>query len=239
MRVVPFVLEVQLERSPINIAALIPAAGRGERLGRGPKALLPLGETTLLGYAVTVFEGYVDEVVVAVSGDMRVEAQRCVGEGGRLLVVGGKTRQETVRKLLEATTADTVLIHDAARPFLPRGVLEAALSATLKHGAASVVRPVADTLIRATTGETVERSSLRAVQTPQGFRRDLVLEAHKQAEKRNVRATDDAALVRLLGHPVTLVEGSAWLMKVTTPADYELAQALVKAWQSKVSSDET
>ena len=228
-----FLVLLQLERSPISVAALIPAAGRGERLGRGPKALLLLGDTTLLGYAVTAFEGYVDEVVVAVSADMWDEAQNQVGERGRL-VEGGATRQATVRHLLNATDADSVLIHDAARPFLPRGVLEAVLSATVKHGAASVVRPVADTLIRAATGETVKRESLRAVQTPQGFERDLVLEAHKQAEKRSVSATDDAALVRLSGHPVELVEGSAWLMKVTTPADYEMAQALVEVWQAKV-----
>lgn len=215
-----------------RVAALIPAAGTGERLGRGPKAFVEVGGRTLLERAVGSFVGRVDEVVVAVSPDMCGEAERLVGRAARV-VLGGETRQESVYRLLETTHAEAVLVHDAARPFLPPEVIGAVREAVARSGAASIVMPVADTLVRAETGETIDRTPLRAVQTPQGFRREWLLEAHRYAQERGVQVTDDAALVRALGRGVALVEGSAWLMKVTTPADLEMAEALARVWDER------
>ena len=219
----------RLSEVAARVAALVPAAGEGVRLGRGPKALVELCGKSLLERAVGAFEGHVDEVMVAVSASMRetVEARL---EGRVKLVAGGATRQASVLNLLEATDADLVLIHDAARPFLSSDVIKAVTAETERAGAVSVVTPVADTLIELATGDPVDRQRLRAVQTPQGFRRALLLEAHHHALSQKVEATDDAGLVRLLGHPVALVEGSGWLMKVTTPADLELARALAVKW---------
>lgn len=224
-----------LNLSKQSVAALIPAAGQGERLGRGPKAFLPLGEGTLLSTSVTAFSGLVDEIIVAVSEAMLpdIGAHLDSSTGKVTPVLGGTTRQATVYTLLKAARSDLVLIHDAARPFLSKEVIQRTLTAVRETGAASVVRPVADTLVRAETGETVPRDPLRAVQTPQGFRLDLILEAHRTALEHGTTATDDAALVRLLGHEVALVEGSAWLMKITTPTDYALAQALAKSWHAQ------
>lgn len=216
----------------MKIAALIPAAGEGTRLGKGPKAFLPLGEGSLLSHAIAAFENQVDEIVVAISETMRAEIYNHVDANVRV-TRGGKLRQETVYHLLQQTTADIVLIHDAARPFLPAKIIQDSIEAVEHYGAATVTRPVADTLIRKATGEVVARDELRAVQTPQSFRRDLILRAHEEALAKHIEATDDAALVRLLGHEVALVEGSSWLEKITTPDDYERAQALVEVWKRR------
>ena len=134
--------------------------------------------------------------------------------------------------LLRETDADIVLIHDAARPFLSRRVIADVIAAVETYDAASVVTTVADTLIEAESGRVIDRGTLRAVQTPQGFRRELILAAHEQARRSGYTATDDADLVRGLGHEVALVEGSSWLMKVTTQADLELAEALAAVWDA-------
>ncbi len=212
----------------MKIAALIPAAGSGTRLGKGPKAFLPLGDGSLLSYTIAAFENHVDEIIVAISETMQTDVTKHVGKSR--VIQGGVTRQESVHCLLGATSAEIVLIHDAARPFLPAKVIEDSIKAVKKYGAATVVRPVADTLIHKDTLDVVPRENLRAVQTPQSFLRALILKAHEEAVAKNVVVTDDAALVNLLGHSVALVEGSSWLDKITTLDDYERAQALVDIW---------
>jgi len=127
-----------------KVAALIPAAGEGLRLGRGPKALVTLAGETLLSRAVRAFAGCADETLVAVSRGMMAGLE--APEGARL-VRGGETRQASVYNLLRATDADIVLIHDAARPFLGRRVIADVIAAVKTHGAASVVTTVADTLL--------------------------------------------------------------------------------------------
>jgi 2-C-methyl-D-erythritol 4-phosphate cytidylyltransferase len=216
----------------MKLAALIPAAGDGTRLGKGPKAFLPLDDQSLLTHAVAALQAYVDEIVVAISEGMQETILEHVRPQVKL-VLGGKTRQETVYQLLQATDADIVLIHDAARPFLPAKVIHDSVEAVQRYGAATVTKAVADTLICKSTGDVVTRDELRAVQTPQSFLRELILEAHEKARANNIAATDDAALVRHLGHDVALVEGSSWLEKITTPDDYERARGLVRIWKEK------
>lgn len=210
-------------------AALIPAAGSGERLGKGPKALLPLGDKTMLEYSLETFSSLVDEVVIAVSEEMLPQLPASITKHHQI-IQGGVNRQETVFKLLQATDAEIVLVHDAARPFLSKSIVSKIISVVVRSGAATTARAVADTLIDVRSSTQPEREHLRAIQTPQGFWRELILRAHRSAYEDGFRATDDAALVRRLGHPVELVQGSAWLMKVTTAADYEMAQALAGVW---------
>ncbi len=214
----------------MKVAALIPAAGEGLRLGLGPKALVQIAGETLLSRAVRAFAGAVDETLVAVSPAM---LRGLEPPPGVRLVPGAETRQGSVYNLLQETDADIVLIHDAARPFLSRRVIEAVIASVEACGAASVVTAVADTLLEAETGRVIDRGALRAVQTPQGFRRDLILAAHDRALHSGYAATDDADLMRALGHEVALVEGSSWLMKVTTAADLELAEALAAVWDTR------
>lgn len=212
-----------------RVAALIPAAGHGTRLGRGPKAFVAVAGRPLLAWAVAAVAPWVDEVVVAVPEDAQDAATAVVttaaGGTAARVVVGGSTRQATVSRLAGATEAPIVLVHDAARPFLDRATVMAALAATRAHGACTVATDVVDTLVRAADGAPIDRDGLRAVQTPQGFRRELLLRAHAVAMARGVSATDDAALVRALGVAVAWVPGGAHLFKVTGPGDLALAEA--------------
>lgn len=213
----------------ITVAALIPAAGKGERLGLGPKAYLPLGEKSLLKHVTEAFEAHVDEVIVAVSQDMLQDVAKHLSQESKV-IVGGSSRQETVFKLLEACSCDYVLIHDAARPFISAELIQTCIKTLSKLDALSVAKAVVDTLITKDEGSVVDRSKLLAVQTPQGFKKDLIMRAHRHAVVNNLAATDDAGLVRLLGYEVSIVEGNTWLMKLTTKEDYEMAKLLEANW---------
>lgn len=214
-----------------RVAALLPAAGAGTRLGLGPKAFVRLGSATLLELAVAAVRPLVDEVVVGVPQGKLEEAAALLGPGV-VVIEGAASRQATVLALLRATTADVVLVHDAARPFLTSAVAGRVLAAAAGSGAASAALAVADTIVDARDGSVVPRDELRAVQTPQAFARELLLRAHEEALAAGVEATDDAALVRRLGVPVALVEGSPLLHKLTTPADLELGRALLELWRA-------
>lgn len=212
----------------MSVAALIPAAGSGTRLGHGPKAFVEVGGQSLLARAVKALHGFVDEVVVALPTGMALPV------GVRATsIIGGPTRQASVLALLHATGAETVLIHDAARPFVPARVIQEVLAAARELGAATAALPCPDTLVRGEAGRwagPVPREEVWAVQTPQGFRRDLLLEAHERALAEGWAATDDAGLVARLGAEVRLVPGDARLFKVTTAGDLALAWALASPW---------
>lgn len=214
----------------MTVAALIPAAGSGTRLGRGPKAFVEVAGRSLLARSVAALAPHVDEVLVALPPG--VDLPPGLPARG---VPGGQTRQESVRRLLEVTSAGVVLVHDAARPFLPAGVVEALLSAVAGTGAATAALPVADTLVRG-EGEqwqgAVPREGLWAVQTPQAFRREELLRAHRAAHRQGYAATDDAGLIAWQGGEVRLVPGDARLFKVTAPGDLALAHAVARLWDA-------
>lgn len=206
-----------------STAALIAAAGEGRRLGRGPKALVTVGGSTLLDLALAALMPHVEEVVVAAPPGSLAQwpALRDV-----TYVEGGDTRQASVRAMVGATEAAHVLVHDVARPFLPADVVQRVLRAARAHGAATAVMGIADTVVTS-DGLELDRSSLFAVQTPQGFERRLLAEAHEAAASSGYVGTDDAGLIRRLGRRVELVEGSPLLMKLTRPEDLRLAEALL------------
>jgi 2-C-methyl-D-erythritol 4-phosphate cytidylyltransferase/2-C-methyl-D-erythritol 2,4-cyclodiphosphate synthase len=142
-------------------------------------------------------------------------------------VIGGATRRESVLSGLEALDGfDRVLIHDAARPFLSAAVIDALCGALDEHDGALPALPVADTLARGSDrlGETVSRDGLWRIQTPQAFRYATILEAHR-AWPEDREATDDAQMVRALGHDVAIVPGDPMLEKITHPADFAAAEA--------------
>lgn len=217
------------------IGLIVPAAGRGERLGAGvPKALLPLAGQPLLVHAVrgALSSRVVDVVVVAAPAD-RVDEVRglLAGEATELRVVrGGADRRESVARALAELPpeVDTVLVHDAARCLTPPAVF-AAVAAALAGGAAAVVPavPVADTVKRVAHGVVVgtpDRDTLRAVQTPQGFRRDVLEQAHATEPG---AVTDDAGLVERLGYQVSVVAGHEEAFKITRSLDLVLAEAIL------------
>jgi 2-C-methyl-D-erythritol 4-phosphate cytidylyltransferase/2-C-methyl-D-erythritol 2,4-cyclodiphosphate synthase len=216
----------------MTVVALVPAAGRGERLGAArPKAFVPVGGVTLLEHAVRrLFAAGVDRVVVAV-GPEELAAARAVLPDEVTVVIGGSDRVESVAAALAAAgDAEVVLVHDAARAFAPPEMIRRVVDA-VRGGAAAVVPvlPVADT-IRATedgvgSAGVVHRDRLRRVQTPQGFTAAALRAAHARAvDVDRAGITDDAALVEAAGGDVVLVAGDPDAHKITSPEDLAMAE---------------
>ena len=229
-----------MTRAAPRVAAIVPAAGRGARFGGGgPKALVPLRGRPLVEHTVAALGAatVVEVIIVAAPADALETVARAArtAAGGKVAAVvpGGADRQASVARGLAAVPPgpDVVLVHDGARPLVPVALIEAVAAAAAEDGAATAAVPVDETLKRG-AGEwvdgTVDRAGLYRIQTPQGFGRALLERAHREAGASGFRATDDAALVERLGHPVRLVPGAAVNLKVTMPADLELAEALLR-----------
>lgn len=222
----------------MRIAAVVPAAGRGERLGPGtPKALRELSGVPILVHAVRAVAASraVELVVVAAPPDgVHLVASLLADHdlaAEVLVIAGGATRQDSVRLAVASLPAEFsgVLVHDAARPLVPVELVDA-VAAAIRAGAEAVIPavPVADTVKQVADGVVVatpDRSGLVAVQTPQGFARTVLEQAHDAAD--GTVATDDAGLVERLGVPVRTVPGSEEAFKVTRPLDLLLAEALL------------
>jgi 2-C-methyl-D-erythritol 4-phosphate cytidylyltransferase/2-C-methyl-D-erythritol 2,4-cyclodiphosphate synthase len=214
-----------------KIVALLVAAGRGSRAGGGvPKQYRPLAGRPLLVHALDHLRSPpIDEVIVVIGAGQEALYEAAVD--GRALpspVAGGNERQDSVRNGLEAIAARggaaTVLIHDAARPFLPGTVVERLLETLGTHEGAVPVLPAVDTLARggAMLGEAVGRDALVRVQTPQAFRFEAILRAHRQWCGEG--ATDDAQVARSAGLAVATVAGDERLAKLTFDEDFERAE---------------
>ncbi len=219
----------------IEATALVPAAGRGRRLGKeANKAFVSVAGKPILAHTLAVFETCkaVRDVVLVV-GEREIEAAgELVDRFGfakvSAVVAGGGERQDSVRSGLEHVRSSVVAIHDAARPFVTSDIIVRSIERALEMGACIAAVPVIDTIKRARpdgcVGKTIDRGALFAVQTPQTFRTELIRLAHGRAHTEGVYATDDAALVERLGEKVSIVDGSYENVKITTPADLEAAQ---------------
>lgn len=224
-----------------DVAVIVPSAGQGTRMGEAvPKQYLDLGGVPVLVQTLRALAAHPDvrQAVIVASPDAVAEAHAALRAAPTTLdvkvVAGGATRRASVQNGLAALDASAriVLVHDAVRPFVSLRMLDDVIRTARTYGAAVPAVPVADTLRRAaddTFGETVDRSGVYAVQTPQGFRRDLLERAFYEIAD---DATDDAALVAALGHPVRLVLGDRRNLKLTTPDDLALARALWPTWSS-------
>jgi 2-C-methyl-D-erythritol 4-phosphate cytidylyltransferase len=220
----------------MSVVALVPAAGRGERLGGGvPKALVLVRGEALLVHAVRglLSAGCVERVVVAAPASDVDTAVRILADAGvdAAVVAGGPNRTQSVRlALCSAGDATVVLVHDAARAFTPAEVIRAVVDA-VRGGAPAVipVLPVADTVRRVDAAgvvvDTPDRSALRIVQTPQGFSADVLRRAYDTFPD---AATDDAGLVERLGIPISTVPGHPNAMKITTRFDLAVAEAILR-----------
>jgi 2-C-methyl-D-erythritol 4-phosphate cytidylyltransferase len=216
----------------LTVAVIVVAAGDGQRLGAGvPKAFCDVGGRTLLEHAAARFVAHPDVRDLVIVAPPAQTGSAAALTPVAAVVAGGRTRQESVRCGLAALAedVDAVLVHDVARPFVPAEVISRVVAA-LAGGADAVIPAVAviDTVKRVDASdavvETLDRTSLRAVQTPQGFRRAVLDEAHAAGDGSGV--TDDAALVEARGVRVVVVEGAAESFKITRPWDLELARLL-------------
>ncbi len=220
-----------------TFGCVISAAGRGERLGASePKALLPVGGVTMLTHAVRGIaqDPRISAIVVAAPADYLGPARAAVAAAGAraTVVAGGDSRTESVRRGIAALPPDldAVLVHDAARPLTPASVIDSVIWA-INQGAEAVVPgiPVVDTIKQIGVGDLVvatpDRSTLRAIQTPQGFRADVLLDALRLS---GADATDDAGLVERLGVAVKVVPGHGDALKITTPDDLAVAETILR-----------
>jgi 2-C-methyl-D-erythritol 4-phosphate cytidylyltransferase len=225
----------------MRVAALVLAAGRGERLGAGqPKAFLPLVGRPLLVHAIEALAGCsrIDLVVpVLPAAEIARLADWCWSElaAGKLAapVAGGAERQDSMRAGLAALPDDVelVAVHDAARPLVRAEDVARVVDAASQTGAALLAVPVRDTLKRVRDGlvvETPAREGLWAAQTPQVFRAALLREAIAKAEAEGFQGTDDAQIVERLGVPVAFVAGDPGNLKITWPADLGWAEAFLR-----------
>lgn len=224
-----------------EVAAVVVAAGRGERAGGDvPKQFWRIGGETVLARALSMLvEAPLVELVQPVirpEDRMLYDGASAKMNSAKLLppVAGGATRQASVHAGLEALAARAphiVLIHDAARPFASPTLFSRAVAAAEKTGAAIPGLPVSDTIksvdAQGFVGETLKRNTLRAIQTPQAFTFGALLEAHRRAAREGRDDfTDDAALAEWAGMTVSVFEGEAGNIKLTSPDDFARAEAL-------------
>ncbi|WP_067505615.1 2-C-methyl-D-erythritol 4-phosphate cytidylyltransferase [Nocardia puris] len=218
-----------------SVVALVPAAGRGVRLGEHmPKAFVPVGGTPMVRLAVDglLASGAVDRVIVMVPAELVESAVALLPPSDAVhVVVGGAERTDSVRAgIAAAPDARSFLVHDAARALTPPGLI-ARVAAELRAGHRAVVPalPVVDTVksvdAQGVVTGTPDRATLRAIQTPQGFAAGVLREAYAA----DVPATDDAGLVERLGIAVRTIPGDPLAFKITTPLDLRLAETLCAA----------
>lgn len=221
-------------------AAVVPAAGSSRRMEGEDKILLPLRGVPVIVHSLQVLDccPRINEIIVVTREDLIVPIAKLCSEFEltkvKKIIVGGETRLHSVRKgLLEVSEqADLIAIHDGARPLLSQDVLNNVLETAGRTGAAAPAVPVKDTIKKACEGvvtETPVRSELFAVQTPQVFSADLIRAALHKAVEENKTVTDDCSAVEALGMKVTLSAGSDENIKITTPIDMIVAEAILEA----------
>lgn len=223
-----------------NVGAIIVAAGRSTRMGGVDKTFAAILGAPLVAHTVDRFESspQIDQIVLVLAEDSLDLGRQLVQERGYRKVAhvcaGGQRRQDSVRNGLELLSAcEWVLVHDGARPCLDHAMLQRGLDAAAESGSVVAGVPVKDTIKIVSpdqmVDETPDRTRLWAAQTPQVFRYDLLLETHRAY---NEDVTDDAAMMEMLGHPVTMFWGSYQNIKVTTAEDLIIAEAFLAASSS-------
>ena len=239
----------------MKVFVIIPAAGLGTRMGgltagakparvtATSKQFTEIGGTPILIHTLRKFEAVpqVTEIVLALRGDdaasFKSRLQREGLQKTITVVEGGERRQQSVANGLakiDAAPDDVVLVHDAVRPFVDAEIIGNVIQAAMRHGAAIAALPAVDTVKQvdrtadgAVVISTLPRARVVMAQTPQGFRYDVLKKAFDDAQADGFQGTDEASLVERTGHQVAVVMGSAQNIKITTPADLELAEFLL------------
>jgi len=224
----------------MKVEVIVPAAGSGIRFGGDiAKTLIHLAGKPLVLHCLDVFEKSpsVSSVILAADARHLKQLETMIRDHRlkkvKAIVAGGKTRRESIENALKVLDANTkiVMVHDAARPLITVDLLEAAIADCVTSGANVIAVPVVSTIKEVdpqtrVIRKTLERSLLWEIQTPQTFKKEILLEAY--VKRGSFEPTDDASLVEKLGHPVKIMEGSRRNIKVTTPEDLILAEALLK-----------
>lgn len=220
-------------------SAIIVAAGRGVRFGSDlPKQFLEICGKPLISHTLNKFDNCeaVDEIILVTAKDIidkKIEADLFEQfKKLRSIVNGGNTRADSVKNGLDAVNEKTeiVAIHDGARPLVTSDEIERTISKAAETGAACLVAPVIDTIKSVSGGEiimTIDREKLRRALTPQAFKIEVIRKAFEISDS-TAEITDECYLVEKLGHPISIVEGSAQNIKITHPTDSVIVEALLK-----------
>ncbi len=225
----------------IKAAVIIPSAGKGRRMGGRKKNYLPLSGRPVLAHTLVPFNQspLVNEIILVVpGGDIDFCRKEIVEKFGfskvTKIVPGGAERQDSVINGLDAVSGDfdIIAIHDGARAFVTREILEATLRAAFVNGAAVCAVPLKDTIKELAPdgfiARTVPRDTLRAVQTPQAFTPDVIRRAYRDAVRTGFVGTDSSSLVERLGLSVAIIEGSYENIKITTAEDLLIAEEILR-----------
>lgn len=224
----------------LTCTAVVPAAGRSVRMGED-KLFLPLGEVPVILRTLRTLESspYITEIIIAAREEQLVPLGQLCKEAAlakvRKIVVGGETRSASVLAgIREADPAsELIAVHDGDRPLVTVDIVNAAIEKAAQRGAAAPAVPVKDTVKRSADGvvtATLDRTELYAVQTPQVFEHGLILGALEKAMADGAELTDDCSAVERIGMPVCLTEGSYDNIKLTTPEDLAVAEAILERW---------
>jgi 2-C-methyl-D-erythritol 4-phosphate cytidylyltransferase len=218
---------------------IIVAAGSGKRLGaKTPKAFVRLAGRPLFVHPLLVFAGHpsISRIILVVPSTMTQKARRIISrfpiKKEILIVNGGAHRWQSVKNGVQVSQAEWVMIHDSARPFVTRTIIDAVLGAAKKYDAIIAATPEVDTVRRFTgdrAGDTLDRNGLVRVQTPQLFRRARLIDAFKHTASLSSAPTDEAMLMEAAGIPVGIAPGGPLNFKITTKEDFEMAEALLKS----------
>ena len=220
----------------MRVALLVPAGGAGRRMGGVHKPMLEIAGRPMLERSLAPFLDRSDvvHVIVALPEELCADPPAWLTADARVRVVaGGAERGDSVRNALDVLgdDVDVILVHDAARPLVTDVIIERCIRAAAGGRAAIAAVPVVDTIKEVDEGgrivATPDRRRLWAAQTPQAFPAAMLRSAHAQAAREGVGATDDAALVARYGDEVIVVEGDPGNLKITTPADIAVAEALI------------
>jgi 2-C-methyl-D-erythritol 4-phosphate cytidylyltransferase len=227
----------------MHVTAIIVAAGEGRRMGGAiSKSFLPIAGRPLVLRTLDRFFSTrkIEKVIVVVANQELRQSQELIESDPNLshrswvLQAGGATRQESVRRGLDRLEPDCeiVAIHDGARPFVSSSLIDRCIDEAYRVGSVVIGVPVRDT-IKVVSEEhwvqaTPARNALWEVQTPQVFRKDIILQAHDWAGRHGIEATDDSTLVEQIGERVFLLEGERTNIKITVPEDLLLAEALLR-----------
>ena len=230
-----------------SVGVIIVAAGSASRMGGVNKILAPLSGKPAICYTIAAFNEnpMISDIVLATREDMILDLQKISDEYGFFkvtdIIEGGSCREESVKKSLERIIKNqnikTVLIHDGARPLVSKDIINNVIKATEEFLAVVPAVPVKDTVKKigelGKVEETVDRTNLVNIQTPQGFSVPLLSEAFEKAGESLSAFTDDASIVEAAGKPVYTVMGDYKNIKITTPEDLILAEAYLKAMEGK------
>lgn len=232
----------------MSVSALILAGGLGQRLGGGiPKQFRRLKDKPVLNYCLEAFEhmSEIDFIVVVLPPEyaQMVQVRMDLKPFQKIsnIISGGQMRQDSVWNGLNALPKETeyVVIHDGVRPFPPMKETRTALDVARQSGAAILALPITDSLKVGGQGENIEmtldRSRLWAAQTPQVFRKNLILEGYQKGLKDKITFMDDSAVLENMGYPVRLIQGSPYNIKITQPDDLVLAACIYQSWKEETS----